>query len=139
MARDRSSTHFRPQYESLLTRARDYLFDSSSRARWERTVLGTFEMPERTNYLAIAPRPNLVEEWCRRHGANPRYVRYVWNMERLRGVSDFSLIIFGGWQEQGEEMLRTGDYAMSKAKQMYFADTHKPIVREGVIGGWERR
>lgn len=135
MREDTTSTYYRVRYESRRIRLRDSLF-----VLYSPVVEGEYRMPERTNYFALAPRYVLVDEWCRRNGVSPRSVRYIVDMSSLRGTGDFSLIIFGGWQDNDvHNYMQIGDFAMSKAQQMYFPDTHKPIVREGVITGWERR
>lgn len=97
-------------------------------------------MTERTNYLAIASDWDKARNWCSLYGVNPMTVRYITSMGDMRGIGDFSLIVFSGWTAN----LTSGytqivDYAMFKAKQMYFPDTHKPVVnRRGVIERWER-
>ena len=140
MNTERTHTFYRRRYESLLTQIREDLSALSSPAR-QREFLGEFVMPERTNYLALAHSWRTVERWCHTSGVKPTTVRYVLGMQTLRGVGDFSLIVFGGWHDnQTRGYLGAGNYALARAEQLYFPDTHKPVVDErGVITGWERR
>lgn len=99
-------------------------------------------MPERiTSYLVLAPSRELVENWARKYQVNPRSLKVVQKMADVRGLADFSLVVFSGWQDRASrDHLLLGDYLLSKTNQVFFADTHDPHTNgQGVITYWVRR
>jgi hypothetical protein len=86
-------------------------------------------------YLALTYRYQIVADWCRGIGVNPRTIKPVTDFQQARGVSDHNLILMSGWNTD----LRRGDlfeFLRQRAVRIYRVETDVPVVRDGRIVGW---
>lgn len=98
-------------------------------------------MPPDRFYLALCHNYDQLEDWKRRYGVQEK-IRYVASMRDVRGAHDYILLLFGGWQETGDEKVRTGMYLMQsqEAKETVIIDRMEPIVNKfGQVIAWKRR
>ena len=107
---------------------------------YRRMIMGDWSMPEtRQVYVAIAHTFHQVDTWKRRFHVKHR-VKVITSRADLRGVGDFALLVFSGWQDVDRDRLLAGDFALNKASQTYFVDTHDPVVDgQGMITQWKRK
>lgn len=99
---------------------------------------------EDLTYVAISPRTDWVEDWCRRYGVNfrSRQVKAATIMRDVRGIDRCHIILINGWQDGKSEAERIFDYLTAvsdRAANIYVALIDIPIVDdEGRIVGWRK-
>lgn len=98
-------------------------------------------------YLALAPRYQVVTFWCHTWGIRVRNIRMVSSMRDIRGRDGYTLLYFPEWYgtlnplylSSTDEISQVARQAMQRAARTIYIESAEPIVQDGIVLDWRKK